>query len=152
IDLTHWRRVTQGGGRVITGARVSRIVLDERGLAAGAEWQDANGRGHFQSADVVLLAANGVGSPRLLLMSDDPRYPDGIANRAGLVVERLMVHPRAVVSGLFEEDLDTWQGHNGSSLHCLEFIDTDHRRGFLRGAKWSLRPVEGPMMDGMATL
>ena len=37
-DLTHWRKVVARGGRVVTGARVRRIVVDGRGLTvAGRE-------------------------------------------------------------------------------------------------------------------
>ncbi len=57
-DLTHWPQVVAAGGRVVTGARVRRITVDGRGLATGAEWLDREGREHFQSADVVVCAAN----------------------------------------------------------------------------------------------
>ena len=43
-DLTHWPHVVAGGGTVITGARVRRLVADGRGLVYGAEWLDSDGR------------------------------------------------------------------------------------------------------------
>ncbi|HUL97927.1 MAG TPA: GMC family oxidoreductase, partial [Mycobacterium sp.] len=152
IDQTHWRRVMALGGQVITGARVSRIVLDGRGLAAGAEWIDPDGVTHFQSADVVLLAANGIGTARLLLMSAESRFPDGLANRSGLVGRRLMLHPLAMVNGYFHEQLDSWQGQFGSALQCMEFLETDPARGYLGGAKWALHPAGGPMMEAFVSL
>ncbi|HYB81156.1 MAG TPA: GMC family oxidoreductase [Mycobacterium sp.] len=152
IDQTHWRRVVELGGRVITGARVSRIMLDERGLASGAEWIDDDGTVQFQSADVVLMAANGIGTARLLLMSAESRFPDGLANRSGLVGRRLMLHPLATVNGYFHESLDSWQGQFGSALQCLEFLETDPERGFLGGGKWALHPMGGPTMEAFTSL
>lgn len=152
MDQTHWRRVVSLGGEVVTGATVSRIVLDERGLAAGAEWLDDGGVAHFQSADVVLLAANAIGTARLLLQSAERRFPDGLANRSGLVGRRLMLHPAALVTGYFPDPLDSWQGHFGSALQCLEFLESDLARGFRGGAKWALHPTGGPVMEAFPML
>jgi choline dehydrogenase-like flavoprotein len=138
-DITHWRAVVRGGGRVVTGARVRRIVLDERGLACGAEWIDRQGREHYQPAEIVVCAANGVGTPRLLLASD------GLANSSGLVGRNLMLHPLASVVGLFDEPHDAWRAHAGALIHSLEFADSDPERGFVRGATWSLASAGGPL-------
>ena len=47
-----------------------------------------------------------------------------------------MMHPFANVGGLFDEDLESWQGQFGCSIESFEFYETDERRGFVRGAKW----------------
>lgn len=152
-DLTHWRKAVQQGAQLITGARVTRIVTDERGLACGAEWLDPSGAMHFQSADLVLCAANGIGTPRLLLNSAAAGFPDGLANRSGLVGRRLMMHPIASVTGLFESNIESWRGHFGSTVQCLQFGEHDATRGFDYGAKWSLHPMGGgPIADAMRTL
>lgn len=93
----------------------------------------------------MICAANGIGTPRLLLLSADPRFPDGLANSSGLVGRRLMMHPHQRAIGLFDDSLGTWQGQNGAYLVCLEFHETDTRRGFVRGAKWTLAPTGGPL-------
>lgn len=137
-DLTHWRPAVARGVRVVTGARVRRIVVDARGLACGAEWVDREGRDHFQSAEVVVCAANGVGTPRLLLGSD------GLANSSGLVGRNLMLHPLAAVVGRFDESFDAWRAHAGALIHSLEFANSDASRGFVRGATWSLASAGTP--------
>jgi len=43
------------------------------------------------------VCANGVGTPRLLLLSADDRHPQGLANSSGLVGKRLMMHPFGTV-------------------------------------------------------
>ena len=63
----------------------ARLETNERGLVTGATWLDRDGREHFQAASTVVLAANGIGTPRLLLLSSSPRHPDGLANSTGLV-------------------------------------------------------------------
>jgi choline dehydrogenase-like flavoprotein len=144
-DLTHWPDVVNNGGRLVTGAQVLRINHDARGLATGAEWIDENGQSHFQEADVVLLAANGMGTPRILMASDSERFPEGMANSSGLVGRRLMVHPLAVVKGLFRDDIQGWRGHAGASIVSFQFYASDERRGFVGGAKWALSPGGGPL-------
>jgi choline dehydrogenase-like flavoprotein len=144
-DLTHWPGFVAEGGTLTTGARVTRIVLDERGLARGAEWVDSSGTSRFQEADVVICAANGVGTPRLLLASASRAFPDGLANRSGLVGRRLMLHGMMHVVGLFEHDLRSWHGHAGGTLQSMQFYRHDEGRGFARGARWCLEPTGGPL-------
>jgi choline dehydrogenase-like flavoprotein len=149
-DLTHWPAFIGAGGRLITGACVVALPTDARGLVTGAEWVDEEGRAHFQAADVVLLAANGIGTPRLLLASASSRAPNGLANSSGLVGTRLMVHPLALVKGLFREDLESWRGHAGGSIVSYEFYASDERRGFVGGAKWAMAPTGGPLRAALA--
>jgi len=144
-DLTHWPKAIANGARLVTGARVRRIETNDRGLATGATWIDRDGNEHFEPAKVVVLAANAIGTPRLLLLSADSRHPDGLANSSGLVGKRLMMHPFANVAGLFEEPLMSWQGQFGDLIESLEFYETDERRGFVRGARWGLAPTGGPI-------
>lgn len=144
-DVTHWPPAIAAGARLVTGARVRRLEVDGRGRVRGAVWIDADGAEHFQGADIVLCAANGIGTPRLLLCSDHAGAPDGLANSSGLVGRRLMVHPGALVDGYFDDDLRSWRGHFGGQIQCLEFGGQAPTRGFPGGAKWSLTPTGGPL-------
>jgi choline dehydrogenase-like flavoprotein len=149
-DLTHWPAFVAAGGRLITDASVVAIPTDGRGLATGAEWVDGEGKAHFQAADVVLLAANGIGTPRLLLASASSRAPDGLANSSGLVGRGLMVHPLALAKGFFHQDLESWRGHFGGSIVSYEFYASDERRGFVGGAKWAMVPTGGPLQAALS--
>jgi len=144
-DLTHWPDAIANGAQLVTGARVCRIETNQAGLATGATWVDRDGHERFQRANCVVMAANGIGTPRLLLMSSSSSHPDGLANSSGLVGKRLMMHPFANVTGLFDDDLESWQGHFGCSIESFQFYETDERRGFVRGAKWGLAPTGGPV-------
>jgi choline dehydrogenase-like flavoprotein len=144
-DLTHWRRAVDAGVQLRTGARAQRVALDERGRASGVEYVDRAGREHLVSARVVVLAANGIGTPRLLLLSEQAGHAGGLANRSGQVGRRLMVHPFATVAGVFPEPLRSWVGHAGPKIVSYEFYESDPDRGFVRGAKWSLGGIAGPV-------
>src|SRR5436853_323352 len=105
-DITYWPLAIRMGVELRTRCRVREITTDEHGMAAGAIYYDAEGREHFQPAEVVILACNGVGTPRLLLNSASARFPNGLANSSGLVGKNLMLHPWPVVSGYVQAALD----------------------------------------------
>ena len=144
FDRTHWPDALEAGVQLVVGARVTQLEMGQQGRVAGAVYVDRNGVEHRQRAAVTILAANGIGTPRLLLASADARHPDGLANSSGLVGKRLMMHPFATVVGIFDEDLRSWQGPWGQHIHSLQFYESDPSRGFIRGAKWGLQPTGGP--------
>jgi choline dehydrogenase-like flavoprotein len=144
-DLTYWPDAIAAGAVLITGARVRALPVDENGLVAGAEYVDRDGRWHHQAAGITILAANGLGTPRILLNSATSAHPDGLANSSGLVGKRLMIHPYASVYGTYDEDLESHLGPAGQALQSLEFYETDESRGFVRGGKWNLMPTPGAL-------
>ncbi|MGY1590901.1 GMC family oxidoreductase [Geodermatophilus sp. SYSU D00708] len=144
-DVTHFPFAVDEGATVVTRARVAEITVDERGRATGAVYV-RDGREHFQPASVVLLAANAIGTSRLLLMSTSKRFPNGLANSSGLVGKRLMLHPYASSVGRYDDDeLEDWLGPAGEHIGSMQFYETDASRGFVRGARWSLIPIGGPL-------
>jgi len=145
VDVAVWPSALGLGVRLVTGARVRELPVNRQGLVTGVTWVDRQGREHFQPAQVVVLAANGIGTPRLLLLSRSSLFPDGLANGSGLVGRRLMMHPYAEVYGVFEENLESWNGPFGQCVYSLEFYETDPARGFVRGAKWAAMPTLGPL-------
>lgn len=145
MDLTHWPDALKHGARLVTGARVREITTNDEGLATGASYVDRDGTEQHQEANVVILCANGVGTPRLLLLSKSSQFPDGLANSSGLVGKRLMMHPYAAVVGIYADHLDSWLGPSGQTVQSMEFYETDETRGFVRGAKWNVMPTGGPL-------
>ena len=57
---------------------VTRVVVDERGRATGVSYL-TEGVEHFQRARLVVVAGYSIETPRLLLLSATPRFPDGLA-------------------------------------------------------------------------
>jgi choline dehydrogenase-like flavoprotein len=129
---------------------VREITTDEHGMAAGVVYYDRDGVEQFQAAHVIVLACNGVGTPRLLLNSVSGRFPKGLANSSGLVGKNLMFHPYAQVYGYVAEPTDS----NRAPPTCLwskEFYETDPLRGFVRGYTFQFGRGVGPIAEAVAS-
>ena len=145
FDLIYLPQAQKAGAQVITGARVRKVVTDDEGNATGAEWVDRDGTVRFQPARSVVLCANGIGTPRLLLLSANDQHPEGLANSSGLVGRNLMLHPNCTAIGYYDENLESWRGPAGQLIHSMQFYETDKSRGFVRGAKLHALPTPGPL-------
>jgi choline dehydrogenase-like flavoprotein len=153
-DVTYWPAALRRGVRLETRCRVREITLRSDGMADGVTYHDASGTLRHQRAEIVVLACNGVGTPRLLLNSRSREFPDGLANRSGLVGRNLMLHPYAMALGIFDERLDGHRGPTGCGLMSHEFYETDPARGFVRGFSFELLRGFGPLataLFGMTT-
>ena len=145
-DNTYWPQAIRSGVELRTRCRVREVTVNSDGMADGVIYYDADGQERFQKAEVVIMACNGVGTPRTLLNSKSALFPDGLANRSGLVGKNLMFHPVGLVQGVFEERLGTHHGPNGCCILSKEFYETDPSRDFLRGYNMQVvRGLAGPM-------
>ena len=144
-DVTYWPKALTLGARLKTNCRVREITLNSRGLADGVIYYDADGNVSEQKANSVVLACNGVGTPRLMLNSRSPQFPDGIANSSGLVGKNLMFHPYSILFGTFDERIDGYMGPLGANLISQEFYETDLSRGFVRGYAFQVNRGFGPL-------
>ncbi len=71
---------------IITQAMVYEVTTDRKGRANGVRFIDATtGRHEHATARIVVLAASGFESARILLNSRTSRTPNGLANSSGLV-------------------------------------------------------------------
>ena len=69
-----------GRCEVRTESYVFRLATGRNGRITGVHYFDRNSREHFQKARAVVVCANGAETPRLLLMSANAQFPDGLAN------------------------------------------------------------------------
>jgi choline dehydrogenase-like flavoprotein len=132
-DIAYWPEALRRGIQLRTQCRVREITLNEKGFASGAVYYDENGQEQFQPAEVVVVACNGIGSPRLLLNSQSGRFPNGLANSSDQVGRNLMFHPYAVINGTFDSPMDANEGPFACNVWSHEFYETDLSRDFLRG-------------------
>ena len=96
-----------------TNARVTRVTTDKSGAADGVEYIDREtGAMHRIEASVVVVACNGIGTPRLLLNSAGPRHPDGLANEHDQVGRNLMAHAYVLADIWFDEPTEHCKGHS----------------------------------------
>jgi choline dehydrogenase-like flavoprotein len=148
-DVTYWPSAVRRGVRLETRCRAAQITVGDDGMADGVIYYDAEGVERRQRAEVVVVACNGIGTPRLLLNSRSKHFPDGLANSSGLVGRNLMFHPYAMVTGLFEEPLEGYKGPAGCCLMSQEFYDTDPSRGFVRGYSFEAVRGNGPVSTAL---
>jgi choline dehydrogenase-like flavoprotein len=105
---------------------------------------DAQGTEHRQRAKAVVIAANGAETTRLLLMSDTPQHPNGLANSSGLVGKYLMFNGNWSAYGKFEHPLHEYKSVQVTRvLH--DFYDADPARGFYGGGGIDARFSAGPI-------
>ncbi|HEY8230659.1 MAG TPA: GMC family oxidoreductase [Rhodanobacteraceae bacterium] len=101
------------GAKVIPNAVVYRIEPDAKGRIAAVHYYDPDKKSHRVTGKEFILAANGVESPKLLLLSANDKYPNGIANRSGMVGRNLMDHPSSSLT--FYADEEVWLGRGPQS-------------------------------------
>lgn len=148
-DITYWPAAIRAGVELRTRARVEQITVDENNRATGAIYYDSNGARIHIGAEVVILAMNGIGTPRILLNSVSTNFPNGLANSSGLVGRNLMFHPYASISGVFEEAQDGYRG----PVDCLwsqEFYETSDDHDFLRGYTFEMTRGRGPVSTAIS--
>jgi len=76
---------------IITDAMVREVTIDSSGKATGVHYIDkTTGREEHAQARVVVLAASGCESARILLNSKSALFPNGLANSSGKVGRYLM--------------------------------------------------------------
>ena len=150
-DINYWPKALKNGVELRTGARVVELPVDGAGRAAGAHYLDGAGELHFEPAARVVVACNGIGTPRLLLASRSERFPDGIANSSGLVGRNLMLHPLATAIGVFDDLLEGWKGPTACNIMSQEFYETDPARDYVRGFTLQALRSHGPAITALGS-
>ena len=111
---------------------VRRIETDASGRATGAIYFDGKRREVFQRAKAVFVCANGVETPKLLLLSKSKRFPEGLANSSGVVGKYLMWDNGGEAQGVFEHPLNEYKGIQVTRL-IHDYYAADAKRGFYGG-------------------
>jgi choline dehydrogenase-like flavoprotein len=141
-----------GNCEIRASSYVHTIRTDDSGKVTGAVYFETqnNNREIFQKAKVVIMSANGMGTPRLLLLSTSNRFPDGLANSSGVVGKNLMSGNGGGASGLFENPLNEYKGCvTGAAV--LNFVPNDVKnRGFYGGARMTARGQQSPIEYALA--
>jgi len=119
---------------------VYRIDTNEGGRVSEVAYLDAQGGQHAQKAKAVVIAANGAETPRLLLMSESSRFPNGLANGSGLVGKYLMPNTHTATHALFDEPLNEYKSVQVTRI-VHDFYDSDPKRGFYGGGGIDARPL-----------
>ena len=109
VLVTWLPRALKAGAEVRDLAMVGRIEMSRNGLATGLHYH-RGGAWRFQKAKNVVVAGYAIETPRLLLNSACPAFPDGLANSSGLVGRNLMVQLNQAVWGRVDEEVRSYKG------------------------------------------
>ena len=143
VDLTHVPTIDGSAhGRIIDQATVLRLESDDRGRVRRAIYAGLDRVEHAIEATIFIVAGGGIETPRLLLLSQDAQWRDGLANRSGLVGKGFREHPTCITNGTvsgrsYSHRISFW------TLTCNQFWDSPdrtHRSSF----SIFFRPEAGP--------
>ncbi|MGP9501651.1 GMC family oxidoreductase [Specibacter sp. AOP5-B1-6] len=102
------------------------------GRADGVVYIDADGNVQRQKARVVAVAGNSIETPRLLMLSSSPLFPDGLANSSGQLGRNYMRHTTGSVYAKFDQPVNMYRGETMAGMIADE-ARHDVERGFSGG-------------------
>ena len=140
VLVTWLPRALAAGAEIRDLAMAGRIEVGPDDRATGLHYH-RDGEWRFQKARNVVVAGYAIETPRLLLNSANARFPDGLANRSGLVGRNLMVHGNLGVFGRMEDEIRWYKGP--PSLSVTEHWNyTDEGKDFPGGYSYM---SQGPL-------
>ncbi len=108
------------GAKLIANANVYKLEHDTQGRIVAALYYDTDKNSHRVTAKTFILAANGIESPKLLLLSSSDKYPGGLANSSDMVGRNLMDHPSTSLTFYAEDEL--WLGRGPQSPSSINTL------------------------------
>lgn len=129
--IVHIPKAIHAGAEVLANCMVTQIEMGQDGLAAGVHFIH-KGHTYRQRAKIVMVCAYVVETPRLLLNSATPQFPNGLANSSGWVGRAFMTHSSNDVYAKFDEEVRLYKGTPVLAT-TQEFYESNPSRGFARG-------------------
>lgn len=131
---TYLAKAEKKGARVIANAFVNRVHYDpSKGRVTGVTYLDAGQKEQKLNARLVVLAAHALETPRLLLLSANSSFPEGLANSSGKVGRGFMSHPTWQVFGTFSDPVNAFKGIQMGHVMVQDYYAPDHHNPFARG-------------------
>jgi choline dehydrogenase-like flavoprotein len=130
--ITHVPDALAHGAEIRADSMVTRVEVDDRtGRATGVHFV-RRGRERFQRARMVAIAGYSIETPRLLLNSASPRFPDGLCNDFDQVGRYLMVQGAPQTAGRFDAEVRMWKAPP-PVVSTEAFYETDPTKPYKRG-------------------
>lgn len=115
-----------------------KVELGPDGRVIGVTYIDKARKEVFQRARAVVLSANGIETPKLLFLSSNGRFPDGLANSSGQLGRNLMFTGGGSAKALFEHEINTWKGTDVSRV-VWDFFEAPKGSGLYGGGGLDMR-------------
>jgi choline dehydrogenase-like flavoprotein len=110
----HIDEAERHGAKVLENSVVYKIEAGDDGKITAIWYMRPDKSQHKLTARYFVLAAYGIESPKLLLMSTSDKYPNGIANSSDQVGRNLMDHTGISMNVMTKEDM--WPGEGPTQL------------------------------------
>lgn len=88
-----------------THCQVAELMVNDQGKATGVKYFDKDGKGHIQTADLIVVSASATETARLLLNSKSKLFPNGAGNNNDWVGRNLQGHAYTGASGFMDYDI-----------------------------------------------
>jgi len=111
--------------------QVTQIVMGDNGKAIGVKYFDIDDQEHYQTADIIIVAASATETPRLLLNTRTSKFPNGLGNNYDWVGRNLQSHAYCGAAGIFPKDIHSWDGP-GATMAIADY--NHHNKGIIGGA------------------
>jgi choline dehydrogenase-like flavoprotein len=143
MHVSYVPKAVRAGSEIRVCDRSTTSEAENDGRLSGVVYVQ-DGAEHRQEADVVIVSAFCIETPRLLLHSASSRFPDGLANSSGCVGKYLMAHIADSHIGFFDQPVQMWSTAPGTLLSQHHY-GTNGDHAFAGGWSWmtsSLFPAE----------
>jgi choline dehydrogenase-like flavoprotein len=114
--IVHVEKAEQAGAKLIDSAVVYKLETGPDKRIVAAIYKDKTGADHRVEGKYFVLAANGIETPKILLMSANRDFPNGVANSSDMVGRNLMDHPGGVS---FYASEKLWPGRGPQEMTSL---------------------------------
>lgn len=132
--VTYLPKAEQMGAKIIPGAFVYNITYSaDKNRVTGVQYVDDRGNHHEIEARAVVVTGHAYETPRLLLLSANSTFPNGLANSSGLVGKNFMTHPNYQVYGKFPFPINQFKGAAMGQVMVQDWYETNPRNSFVRG-------------------
>jgi choline dehydrogenase-like flavoprotein len=130
--ITHVPDALRSGAEIRDHSMAARVEVGRDGRVTGVEYFDREGAVQFQKARAVIVSGYAIETPRLLLNSACPSFPQGLANSSGTVGRYLMAQAGNVVLGRFDDLIRLYKAPPAHAM-TEEFYETNPKNDFVRG-------------------
>jgi choline dehydrogenase-like flavoprotein len=121
----------------------TRIKHGPDGCVNAVLYKDSQGKEHRQKARAVCVAGNAIETPRLLLLSSSPQFPQGLANSSGQVGRNYCHQITGFVWGIFDRPVYSWRGATLAGV-VEDEVANEPKRGFVGGYRMELVALDLP--------
>lgn len=129
----HLKRAQDNGAQIIDNAVVHRIEVDADSKITGVIYRTPDLKDHTITGRYYVVAAHGIETPKILLMSTGEYSPNGVANSSDQVGRNLSDHPEIGTSAILPK---AYAGSRGPLQ--LSGIDST-REGDFRNTRAAIR-------------